>query len=1047
MGQGVPAHQRRKGDPIDHRTVMRGTSCRRLVAWLRLPVHGLLAGLMLCVGLPQAWALDPGKPFRDYVSDSWDMNDGLPQTSVLAITQDSRGYLWFGTQGGLARFDGVRFIRYSQRDAAVLAGPVQALQADAAGRIWIGTSQGLAVHANGRLRTFDTAGGAALPSSVWAFAATTDGMLVGTPEGVYAATDGRLTLRHPLTGPALSLLQRDDGLWVGSQGQVFRIGSGGTQPLALPDDAHDARVVALAHAHGQLWAGTSLGLLRLEGGRWVRDAGDDGLGGTPVEALHADRAGNLWVATPHALHRIADGQPRERIEGTPGGIAPRALHEDRDGSLWIGSMVQGVTRVWSGWTRRIGEREGLENLLLWSVAQAPDGQLWLGGGDGVGSVDPASGQYRRRIDGALLPHPEAYSLLAEAGRLWIGTRNGAALYQDGRLQTPPLLASMHGAQVNSIVRDLAGRLWFGTSQGLFLQEGEALRHYGEAEGLGDPRVRIVHELRDGRILLGTQNGLYEWRDGRILATGALTGLGESAMIGAIHELPDGRWLIGAAVGEELRLYDGRTWTRLGIERGVPANQPFFIGESAGHLWVAGMRGVYRIPMPDLLRAATDPDHRIDAEAVINSGMDRPDGQRGKCCNGAGSSRGLLLGRMLWLPSRDGALVVDTGAAPFAREPADVLVERLQVQGQWRIPQDGSVALGADERDLKFEFTTPTFQPMRPPLLRYRLRGYDAHWREPDDQGARTATYTNLPPGQYLFEVADLRRQHSGGGIAQLGVRIAPRLHETLLFRISLCLLLAGLPYLGYRWLRGRYARQRAALEHLVQERTRDLQAANARLEAISFTDPLTGLRNRRYLARQIPSDLAFYEREPGFVRGEEAAVFALLDVDHFKQINDVHGHAAGDRVLEQLAQVLSEMVRGGDYVCRWGGEEFLLVFRPQPRGQLPLLGERICERVRSHRFDLGAAQAHRLTVSIGLVEHPLFADSPDLLGWEQMVTLADRALYAVKAAGRNSWAAYRPRPGTVAPAELLHRDGDPCWIIDEGLLLLEGPTIDSRPIG
>ncbi len=989
-----------------------------------------------------ALALDPGKPFRDYVSDTWDMSDGLPQTSVQAITQDSAGYLWFGTQGGLARFDGVRFTRYSQQELPELASPVQALQADADGRIWIGTSQGLAVHGGGDgARSLVLDPGSPAPSSVFAMTAAVDGVLVAAPEGVYLGRQDHLTLLHALPTPALSLLQREDGLWVGSLGRVFRIGPDGTHPLPFPADATDARVVALVHAEGTLWAGTSLGLFRLDGGRWRRDDAPDALGATPIEAMHADRAGNLWVATPHALHRLTEGQPRERIHGTAGSIAVRALHEDRDGSLWIGSMVQGVTRVWSGWTRRIAESDGLEHVLLWSVARAPDGRIWLGGAGGVGTIEPDSGRYRTIVDGTRLPHPEAYSLLAEAGQLWIGSRNGAVLYRDGQLSTPAGLDAMHGAQINAIVRDRAGRLWFGTSLGLFLHDGQRTIRYAEAEGLADPRVRIVHETRDGRLLIGSQNGLYEWKDGRILATGAQTGLGDSAMIGVIHELADGRWLVGTAVGEELRLYDGKRWTRLGLARGIPANQAFFIAESAGHLWVAGMRGVYRVPMPDLLRAAADPAYRIDAEVVINSGTGQPGGQRGKCCNGAGTSRGLLVGRALWLPTRDGALVVDTGAAPFAREQAAVLIERLQVNGHWRIPRSGTVALDARERDLKFEFTTPTFQPMRPPRLHYRLRGYDDHWRDLDDPGARVAAYTNLPPGRYTFEVADQRRPHTGGGIAQLAFQIAPRLHETLGFRLLLLALLAGVPYLGYRWLRLRFARQRMALELLVQERTRDLQTANARLEAISFTDPLTGLHNRRYLARQIPSDLAFYEREAGFVHGAEAAVFALLDVDHFKQINDTHGHAAGDRVLEQLAQVLSDMVRGGDYVCRWGGEEFLLVFRPQPRGNLTLLAERLCARIRAHVFTLGNGQEHRLTVSIGLIEHPLFPQVPDLLGWEQLVTLADRALYAVKAAGRDNWAIYRPCPHARPPEELMHRDGDPCWLIEEGLLLLEGPTV------
>ena len=93
---------------------------------------------------------------------------------------------------------------------------------------------------------------------------------------------------------------------------------------------------------------------------------------------------------------------------------------------------------------------------------------------------------------------------------------------------------------------------------------------------------------------------------------------------------------------------------------------------------------------------------------------------------------------------------------------------------------------------------------------------------------------------------------------------------------------------------------------------------------------------------------------------------AVADLDGFKLVNDVHGHAAGDRVLQQLAQLLQQKVRVGDYVARWGGEEFLLVFRPLPAGFLPVLGDRLCDAVASHRFDVGAAEPLRLTCSIGM---------------------------------------------------------------------------------
>ncbi len=188
-----------------------------------------------------------------------------------------------------------------------------------------------------------------------------------------------------------------------------------------------------------------------------------------------------------------------------------------------------------------------------------------------------------------------------------------------------------------------------------------------------------------------------------------------------------------------------------------------------------------------------------------------------------------------------------------------------------------------------------------------------------------------------------------------------------------------------------------------------LQMANLQLEHASQTDPLTGLHNRRYLSGQILIDLAYYDHEYAHSGDiEQALVFAIVDIDHFKRINDTYGHTVGDRALQGFAEVLTSIVQAGDYVVRWGGEEFLLVFRPMPRESVPELGERIRRKVAEHVFDGGDGVRLPLTCSVGLSEYPLFRDAPHELGWEQTVELADAALYWVKANGRDGWAALRP---------------------------------------
>lgn len=186
----------------------------------------------------------------------------------------------------------------------------------------------------------------------------------------------------------------------------------------------------------------------------------------------------------------------------------------------------------------------------------------------------------------------------------------------------------------------------------------------------------------------------------------------------------------------------------------------------------------------------------------------------------------------------------------------------------------------------------------------------------------------------MFEVLGTNNSGvSGRAAATQAFTIAPYFYESAWFYLLLAMALGVLVLLSNRWVLRRHHNRRVALERLVQQRTRDLQQANRQLEAISLTDPLTSLHNRRYLARQLPADIAYYQRMPKFATGVDVLAFVLLDIDHFKSINDGHGHQAGDHVLQTVAHRLRILSREGDYVVRWGGEEFLMVFRPMPRAR------------------------------------------------------------------------------------------------------------------
>lgn len=966
-----------------------------------------LTGFLLA--LP-AFAVEPDKAFQHYVRSAWSIQAGLPQISVQAIAQDPKGYIWVGTQSGLARFDGIRFTTYNpETQPALPGGWIRSLLTDSKGRLWIGTYKGIAVYEAGRFSNVPVADVKSFPTiDVFAMVESAEGGLIAaTNSGVFDLRNGKLVHRAGSPAPAQSLLKHKDGLMVGALGGVYQLNGANSNFMPLPPEAAKTGVNQIADSQGYIWAGTSQGLYLRNGAEWKLAIENPVARTSPVNVLFTDRDRNLWVGTSAGLARFNKTLLSEFIPDTsPGAFkGVGSAFEDHEGNLWLGSQWEGLARIWNGWTRRYSTNEGMIEPIIWSLSLAPDGRIWVGNNDGLGVL--SNGVYKTVLRGNQLPHPNAYNLLAEADRIWIGTRRGLVVWRNGKIEAPAILAPMASAQINGIVRGRDDVLWFPTTEGLFQLKDGKLSHFGQKEGLANIRIRLMRELRDGRILVGTQSGLYELRNGRMIELGLNQGLKPNLDITAIYELNSGEWAIGT-LDEDVFMFNGQKWQIFGRQEGMPANAPFFITQdSSGWLWVTGIRGITRMPIAQMLEVMDGQRKTVDAEMVLNERGDRRSGQQGYCCNGAGNSKGFIDDDVLWLPTRDGVVRLNTRAIIKNKKPPQVVIERIQIKGKWQdIIANQAIELPANSRDLGFEFTALSFQEPISVQLRYRLVGYDEKWRDLELVTPRAANYTNLPAGNYTFEVMAANNAEVWNPVpAKFSFRIKPFFYETPWFYTLVALLLALLLYLALRYQKRSHDSQRAILEQEVLERTEQLHAANLLLEHASQTDPLTGLRNRRYLTNQLPADISFYDREHKRVGGvRQSLVFALVDIDHFKRVNDTYGHGAGDRVLQQFAEVLTRLVRTGDYIVRWGGEEFLLVFRPMQRQYVSTIGNRIRQSVAEQKFVINEDTSLEITCSVGLSEYPIAGDGQYQLHWEQMVELADAALYWVKRNGRDGWA-------------------------------------------
>lgn len=957
-------------------------------------------------------ALNTGKRFQDYASDTWSLDQGLPQITVLSITQDRTGYIWLGTQDGVARFDGSVFQDY-------LPGYwVQTLKVADDGTLWIGTNKGIAYYRDEETHQLavDTRNGDNHVTSspdVRAMQFTSDGrLLAASDQGLLQVTTRGFHHSSLLPAvPLFSLLNWHGSLWAGGAGNVYVITPDQVRTIPVPGGPSTV-ITNLVSYDDTVWAGTSSGLFRYVHDRWQRSKDDPPELQLAINTFYVDSDDNFWIATSEGLARLHHGQMTAFVNSHDYQSVAQveSIYEDHEGSLWLGTRASGVTRLWNGYTRRYSRHQGLRDTLVWSLAPDWHGGLWVGTANGVYLLH--DGEFHAVLPGRALPGPSAYTLFDQQGTLWVGTPSGVLLYRGGRIVTPPVLAPLKGRAIEGILQTRDGAVWIATLGGLFRFQNNALTAFGVKDGLKDLRCRLLFETRDGRLLVGTLSGLFEFDHGRLtqLATG--TGL-RNAFVTAIAEPRDDELVVGTFSEKRLYLFDGASWHELSHDQGVPLNTPTFMSMDGRQdwLWVAGIRGIYRARLTDLEKLAAGQSTGISTQRILSERGQWSGSAQGLCCNGAGNARGYFDGVRLWLPTRDGVVSVNTQNVHRNEVIPATVIEMLKYDNQWHavVPHQ-PVTLPARNRDIAIRFSALSFQNPRSVRLIYRLVGYDTAWRSLDNNAIRIASYTNLPPGHYVFEV----RGSNNAGVwnpatTRFAFSIGRYFYETWWFRTGAVLVLAWLVYLIYRWRVRLLRAQRAYLEQVVAERTEALQSLNRQLEEASQTDPLTGLKNRRYLGQQLPKDISHFRRELERPENRDhVIVFAVVDLDRFKELNDSAGHFAGDELLKQVGNVLVASMRFGHYVVRWGGEEFLIVFRPMPRTESARVIARIHSAVGNTPYTLPNGDRINITCSIGFTEFPFVRDNPDAVGWETLVNLADNALYAAKAAGRNCWLGLRP---------------------------------------
>jgi len=998
----------------------------------RTGLHAFLFALLLLpwLGSHATSAPDPWRPLTRQWFDDVGMAEGLPHSITTALAQDRSGLIWIGTMGGLLRYDGYRvqvFELGNTADAGLPDTYVRSLLALPDGGLLVGTNAGGLARfdpRNGQFRTYPVGRDAAVSKKIYALAPD------GT-RGVWIATDnglGYLDLRNDHietvnTGTRADprnftvYQDRAGNLWLGNNKGLFVRYAGQrdfvrpAHPAGLIDSVlHDEIWAVREDAEGRLWVGSvQMGAIyRDDDGNWhtvpgfsgydgsarqptVRDflevgpdrmwiATDGGgiltyspgdaethvidhdtslpssLPGDSVRALLLGNANNIWVATDlgaartNAMPDIAFSMlPSADTVHSLSNPNVRSIYVDARGRAWLG-MAAGEIDVIDTNTatvrhlRLVGKQVRRD---IQSIAEAPDGSIWVGT-QGLARVQPDTMTVQDAILPALGDSP-VLSLLRVDAYMLIGTYNGVYRYdtRSGELVHFRNVANQPGSLLSDTVRQIVRvgtEVWYATNNGISVAR-DALqtdgfvnlsKHAGDPASLPQNLVDSIAVDAHGRVWAGTLGGL--------------------AMLP--HES-----------GPPYR------FQRLGTESGLASDKvTALLPDNTGNLWVSTSNGISMVDGNTLhARNLGVRDGQHITSYIYAAAARMPDGSL--LFGGLG---GLTVIRPLWyqpddpqVPLRITNALVNGHPLPFGDLPGD----------------RGSLALSAHERSLRVDFALLDYQAPQETTYSYRMDGLDNDWIEVPKGNAPSAIYTNLPYGDYVLHLRAVPHGlHAHTTESTLNIQVAPLWFETIWVRVLAIVLLLAMVILLVQ-LRTVYLRHRAAmLQAQIDAHTRDLRAANHRLDLLAGTDELTGVSNRR----------RFLELAEGVRRNPDAmpACIALLDLDRFKLVNDAHGHLAGDAVLRTAAGVICQQLRGGDLVGRYGGEELVLCLTNNNSEQAMAIAERIRTALRS-TITRHEGHAITITVSIGVAE---LKSGESMTSW---LSRADTALYESKHQGRN----------------------------------------------
>lgn len=693
---------------------------------------------------------------------NYSQEDGLPQSQVLDMIQDHNGYMWLATNGGgLSRFDGIKFSNFSTKDGLSNNRVFSVFEYDKE-TIWIGTAKGLNRYYNRRLYTYNDS--LVSVRSIYSFYRHSDGNTwIGTSSGIvlYDGKTFKPFIRNDSIGNFQVWAIRQDKLgntWIATMlNGVFCYDGKTMKHFSLKDGLLDLKVRSIIINNDKVWVSTYRGIHEYDPAQAYTGAESFrplNINQPPeiIYKLYRDTLGNVWAGTARGVIKITYGKTRyfTKANGLCGGMVD-AVTQDREGNMWFGSFTGGVSRYKSDLFVNFNELHGLVNNTVMSVFKDSRDDFWLGTwGGGISRFDRDAWRKSDTVIFSNYNQKEGgNNILSIAedkkGNIWFGTSSvGLSVFDGKKFTNYHYREGLHGIHIPAIIRDRKGNMWIANENGVDVFDGSGFTPYGVKEGLSQQGVNALYEDNFGDIWLGSADKITKY-DGKTF-TSITRPEGFPKIRNLVRDHLGYLWIstdLGVAV------YNGKHFFTINELNGLSSNTVYFVNaDDDGNLWIGTNNGM------DKLDIAT----YVNQKEIRLKHYGKEEGFIGTECSPNAVYRDV--DGKLWIGTTEGLTVYNPDFEQRNKVEAQTHITnvRLFFESSNYADYADSVVNGLpknlvlpyDKNHLTFDFIGICQTIPRKVKYRFMLLGFDKDWSP--EVTETSATYSNLPPGEYTFLV-------------------------------------------------------------------------------------------------------------------------------------------------------------------------------------------------------------------------------------------------------------------------------------------------------